>query len=142
MKMLAILFTILGVMALVTAENSFSPQAIKAESVATNYGVYRNAVNKFATGNASIAAGEISESLLDLPSGWKAIRSWANRLDGGNLYVWGPVNSIEAEQIRELFLNSYAIGIKRDGALLNNHGTGVALPGFIPEGSIVSVITP
>ncbi|NDV23129.1 type IV pilus biogenesis protein PilM [Desulfovibrio sp. JC022] len=140
MKILAALFSILGVMALILAESSFSPRTFQAEAVATNYGVYRDAVNNYALSNSAPASGEISTSLLRLPSGWNPIRNWSNRLDNGHIYVWGSVNKLEAQAIRDLFLNSYAIGINRNGKLFNKYGTGVSLPPFIPEGCIVSVI--
>lgn len=140
MKTLAFLFTVLGAISLAGVDSGLNYPALKAESVATNYGIYRNAVSNYVTGTPGITSGEIPQSLLDLPSGWKALHSWANRLDGGNCYVWGPVENSEAREIRKLFMHSYAIGVKRDGALVNAHGTGITLPGFIPEGSIVSVI--
>lgn len=143
MKTLATLFTLLGVMAMLTPESAFQTETFKAESIAANYGIYRNAVNNYVTGNATVAEGiAIPSSLLALPSGWKPMRAWVSRLDGGNLYVWGPVEGSEADEIRKLFMNSYAIGVKRSGHLVNTHGTGIALPSFIPENNIVSVITP
>ncbi len=97
-------------------------------------------MNNYALSNSAPTSGEISTSLLRLPSGWNPIRNWSNRLDNGHIYVWGSINSMESQAIRDLFLNSYAIGINRNGALFNKYGTGVSLPTFIPEGCIVSVI--
>lgn len=144
MKTLAALFTLLGVLAMVTPETLLTHSEMdQARAVAVNFGIYRNAVNEYALANPSALAGiAIPVSLLDLPSGWKSMRAWTNRPDGGNLYVWGPVKNGEAAEIMELFMNSYAVGIKRNGSLVNANGTGIALPDFIPTGSIVSVITP
>jgi len=145
MKTLAALFTLLGVLAMVTPETLLPTHSneSQASAVAVNFGVYRNAVNEFAIANPNAFEGiPIPLSLLDLPSGWKSMRAWTNRPDGGNLYVWGPVQKGEATEIMKLFMNSYAVGIKRNGSLVNTHGTGIALPSFIPNGNIVSVITP
>ncbi len=145
MKTLAALFTLLGVLAMVMPETLINTHMNEpqARAVAVNFGVYRNAVNEFAIGRPNAFTGiPIPISLLDLPSGWKSMRSWTNRPDGGNLYVWGPVKEGEAAEIMKLLMNSYAVGIKRNGSLVNAHGTGIALPAFIPNGNIVSVITP
>ncbi|CCO24029.1 type IV pilus biogenesis protein PilM [Maridesulfovibrio hydrothermalis] len=142
MKTLAILFAVLGVMAMLAFDPDVQIETHKAESVAVNYGIYRNAVNRFATGTVTITSGQIPDSYLDLPSGWKPMRAWSNRVENGNCYVWGFAGRAEADEIRELFMNSYAVGVKRNGHLVNGHGTGIALPAFIPERSIVSVITP
>ncbi|WP_319779091.1 type IV pilus biogenesis protein PilM [Maridesulfovibrio sp.] len=145
MKTLAALFTLLGVLAMVTPETFLNTHSneYQAQAVAVNFGTYRNAVNEYAISNPSALGGiAIPRSLLDLPSGWKSMRAWTNRPDGGNLYVWGPVKEGEAAEIMELFMNSYAIGVKRNGSLVTAHGTDMALPAFIPNGNIVSVITP
>lgn len=145
MKMFAILFTLLGVLAMLTPDSFLQHHANegKAEALAINFGTYRNAVNEFAIARPTAFGGiPIPVSLLDLPSGWKSMRAWTNRPDGGNLYVWGPIKEGEATEIMELFMNSYAVGIKRNGSLVNAHGTGIALPTFIPNGCIVSVIRP
>lgn len=144
MKTLAALFTLLGVLAMVTPETLLThSEKDQGRAVAVNFGIYRNAVNEYVLANPSAAGGiPIPMSLLYLPSGWKSMRAWTNRPDGGNLYVWGPVKNGEAAEIMELFMNSYAVGIKRNGSLVNAHGSGTALPAFIPTGSIVSVITP
>ncbi len=145
MKTLAALFTLLGVLAMVTPETLLDTHSneYQVRAVAVNFGIYRNAVNEYAISNPSALGGiAIPLSLLDLPSGWKSMRAWTNRPDGGNLYVWGPIKEGEAAEIMKRFMNSYAIGIKRNGSLVNAHGIGIALPTFIPNGSIVSVITP
>lgn len=141
MKALATLFTLLGVMAMTTPDMALQNANYKPHSVAVNFAIYRNAVNKYVIGNSPLAAEEISASLLDLPSGWKPMRIWANRLNSGNCYVWGPVQKAEAAEISKLFMGSHAIGVKRNGSLVTAHGTGIALPVFIPEKSIVSVIS-
>ncbi|WP_319764079.1 type IV pilus biogenesis protein PilM [Maridesulfovibrio sp.] len=145
MKTLAALFTLLGVLAMVTPETLINTHMNEpqARAVAVNFGVYRNAVNEFAIARPNAFTGiPIPLSLLDLPSGWKSMRAWTNRPDGGNLYVWGPIKEGEAAEIMTLFMNSYAVGIKRNGSLVNAHGIGIALPAFIPNGNIVSVIIP
>ncbi len=142
MKILAILFTLLGVLAMITPEFLTSSSGeTQARAVAVNFGTYRNAVNKYVTSNPS-TAGEVSLSQLDLPQGWKSLHAWNNRPADGNLYVWGPIKKGEAGEIMDLFMDSYAIGVKRNGSLITAHGTGIPLPSFIPSGSIVSVITP
>ncbi|NDV26912.1 type IV pilus biogenesis protein PilM [Desulfovibrio sp. JC010] len=145
MKMFAVLFTMLGLLAMLTPD-SFLQHEVKqgkAKAVAVNFGTYRNAVNDFAIARPNAFGGiPIPISLLDLPSGWKSMRAWTNRPDGGNIYVWGPVQGAEAGEIMDLFMESYAIGIKRSGSLVTAHGTGIALPSFIPNGNIVSVIRP
>lgn len=142
MQGLAVFFCLLGTMALVSPDMPTRTNSPKAESIAVNYATYRNAVNNFVTSNSSITAGEVPFTYLSIPSGWKPMRTWANRMDNGNCYVWGAVQGNESEKIKKIFMGSFAIGIKRNGFLVNAHGTDTPLPSFIPENSIVSVITP
>lgn len=145
MKTLAALFSLLGVLALMTPQMLLHPRSDEAvaRAVALNFCLYRNAVNHYVIKHPTTANGIlVPKSLLDLPSGWKSLRAWTNRPDGGTLYVWGPVNENEAGKIMDMFNDSYAVGIKRNGSLVTDHGIGIALPDYIPSGSIVSVITP
>ncbi|WP_031484883.1 type IV pilus biogenesis protein PilM [Maridesulfovibrio frigidus] len=141
MQGLAIFFCLLGTMAMVSQEMPTQRNSPKAESIAVNYAIYRNAVNNFVTSNSTITTGEVPVSNLSIPPGWKPMRAWANRMDSGNCYVWGAVQGNESEEIRKIFMGSFAIGVKRNGFLTNAHGADTTLPAFIPENSIVSVIT-
>ncbi|OEU68024.1 MAG: pilus assembly protein PilM [Desulfovibrio sp. S3730MH75] len=141
MQGLAVFFCLLGTMAMVSQEMPTPRNSPKAESIAVNYAIYRNAVNNFVTSNSTITTGEVPVSNLSIPSGWKPMRAWANRMDSGNCYVWGAVQGNESEEIRKIFMGSFAIGVKQNGFLTNAHGADTSLPTFIPENSIVSVIT-
>ena len=65
MKTMAVLFSLLGIMAMVTPNTEFQTTRLKSESVAVNYATYRNAVNNFATSNSTITSGPISDLYLD-----------------------------------------------------------------------------
>lgn len=108
------------------------------EAIAVNFIAYRNAVDRVALSEKP-EAGVIAFASLGLPPGWKALRPWSNGIEAGVCYVYGPGAAPEARAIAEM-LGSLAIGRNVSGSLFNAAGYGVVLPGWIPEGSIVSAI--
>lgn len=107
-------------------------------AIAVNFIAYRNAVDRVALSEKP-ESGVIGYASLELPAGWKALRTWSNGIEAGVCYVYGPGSAPEARAIAEM-LGSLAIGRNVSGSLFNAAGYGVVLPGWIPEGSIVSAI--
>ena len=127
MKGLAVLFVILGTLALISAPN-VQTDMDRARAVAENFARYRVEVNRAALASPPASGGSIDASSV-LPSTWQALRTWENRRDGNNFYVFGSADAREVFEIRTLFRGSMAITVQ-DGTL----------PSFIPTDAVVSVI--
>ncbi len=116
----------------------------KAEAWTRGFAIYRKAVNDYALEHKSlgVALNSINASALNLPNGL-VLKNWQNRVaaSGADIicYVYGPASPNEYEAARTFFKGSAAIGWKQNGVMLRN-GPALALPGFIPDGSLVSVI--
>jgi hypothetical protein len=118
----------------------------KAEAKAFSFAAYRDAVHKYAFARSD-EEGEIPAQALSLPAG-VAVSAWRNRLarDGGYMlcYVYGSASSEEIAAIFSLLKNSAAIGWNDSGRLIGtapSPNPEIALPAFIGNGDIVSVIT-
>lgn len=137
MKILAVLALLLGVLAIlspsVRQRDAYAPAA---RSVALNYAVFRNAAFLYALEHKP--NGTISQADLELPDGWRALRSWSARVEGGRCYVYGPASAEETAAARELFQGSFAVGRAENGRLTPD-GI-VPLPSFISADSLVSVV--
>lgn len=107
--------------------------------LAANFALFRNAALLYAHNNPSVV-GEVSRNRLVLPNGWQPMRNWRCRSENNRWYVFGPANSNEIEAIRDLYKTSFALGRKQKGVLYPVHSVAVPLPGWIPEGNIVSLI--
>lgn len=130
MKVAAVLFAVLGVLALIALPGMDEDREIAmAQAVAVNFISYRTAANKAAVTKPPVSGGRIKWSDLSLEEGWQAMRSWDNRMDGERFYVFGPSSPREFLEIRQKLKGSLAI-TRQDGS----H------PSFIPVGAVVSVI--
>lgn len=140
MKALAVFAVLLGAIALYSLQPQLGQSDESAQTVATNYVVYRNAAITYAVNNPAIA-GTLTPAILGLPSDWRALRSWKNRVEGNTLYVYGSATSQEVVAVQNMLKGSFAVGVNQNNHLVTSHGTGVALPSFIPEGSLTTVIS-
>lgn len=136
MKALMMLMVLLGVAAIIAPRFAPEEQGRGVQAVAMNYAVYRNAAFLYALKNRP--AGSIPHNLLGLPSEWQALRSWSARVESGRCYVFGPASAEEIAAARDLFHGSFAVGRAENGLLMPDGRT--PLPGFVPGGSLVSVI--
>lgn len=142
MKALVVFSLLLGVIAMLGIHLFTSQRNENINSVAVNYGIYRNAVFAHAI-KVPTAINTIPLTALSLPAGWKALRAWEHRITGSNprfCYVYGPASMEEINAVRKLFMGSFAVGYKQDGAFFPVHGPQMPLPAFIPDGFLVSVI--
>ncbi|MCT4625664.1 type IV pilus biogenesis protein PilM [Halodesulfovibrio sp.] len=139
MKALAVLTFLLGVLALTQSIIPYGQDQDADNAMATNYAVYRNQVIHYAVKHPS-STGILSTAALGLPVHWRALRDWKNRIVGNHVYVYGEASAYEATAIQSLFKGSFAVGVKKAGRLESINGSGTALPAFIPENNIVTVI--
>ncbi len=142
MQGMSIFMACLGLIAIASfsqINTRFSPEQQEAHAVALNFAQYRRAVDIHALANPGVS-GTIAHPILGLSDSWVAMHPWSNLVSGGCCYVFGSANAEEVLAVQDLFTNSYAIGVKRNGSLVTAHGVGVALPSSIPDGCLVSVI--
>ena len=144
MKAMAVFFVFVGLLAIFAVDSSRRDFASKenVNAIALNFVEYRNAVNQYALENKSIT--EANQADLGLPSGWVALKTWENRIEGHRCYVFGPASADEAAAARSLLRGSYAVGWKSASGVLEPRfeaGTPISLPGWIPVDSVVSVIS-
>lgn len=137
MKALAVLVLLLGFTALLQRPADFSAEEAARRIVAMNFAAYRTAALAFVQANKGFS-GEIPSS-LDLPAGWRALRPWRARVQGGFCYVYGPASPQEAEAVRQLFRESLAVGLADQGRIVPALKHPVPVPAFVPSGSVVSV---
>lgn len=140
MKALAVFALLLGVIALMHWPSDYSREESGSRAVAINYALYRNEVFRHVYGQEGIS-GDIALSALNLPESWHPLRQWRARVDGGRCYVYGDATPQEIAAVRQLFQGSFALGQASSGRLVPApvHGAAVTVPGFIPDGSLVSV---
>lgn len=116
-------------------------ELLRAESLATNFILYRNAVNAYALEHKT--EGSIASSLLTLPAGLSA-HSWHNRVirEDGELrcYVYGPASPEMLSAVLEQLHMSAAVGWNNKGRMVRL-GPAHTLPGFVLDKHLVSVIT-
>lgn len=128
MKIVAVFFTVLGVLALLAMPaTDMSHDNASAEAVAVNFVQYRTAANNVALFDPPASGGKVEEP--ETVEGWQAIRPWDNRMDGNHFYVFGPASEEEIHEIKTLLRGSISV-TTQDGAF----------PSFIPAGAVVSVI--
>ena len=135
MKALAVLLLLLGVAALLQRQEEEDGAHGARRAVAVNYAVYRNAVFLYVYAHTE-HRGAVPLASLALPAGWRALRPWAARVDGGRCYVYGAASPEEVAAVREIFRGSFALGMASGGRLVPQL---VAVPAFIPDGCLVSV---
>lgn len=141
MKILAVLGMLLGFIAVMRHYSDKPRDEALRNTVATNFITYRNAVlNHVRSGGIS---GEIPLAALELPLGWQPLwnRPWTARVENGRCYIYGSASPAEAMAARDLLRGSFALGMARNGFLAPapRHGHAIDLPGFIPDGNLVSV---
>ena len=68
-------------------------------------------------------------------------RQILKQIENHTLYVYGKATSQVIVAAEVLLKGSFAVGVNKNSHLVTMHGTGVALPSFIPEGDLVSIIT-
>ena len=139
MKVLAVLAFLLGAMALLQGPYNLATEDVGHRAIAVNYAIYRNEVFRLVYLQPEIS-GDIALASLKLPQGWKPLREWRARVANGRCYVFGQASPGEIAAVRKLFLGSFAIGQASSGLLIpaSAHGA-IPVPGFIPDGSLVSI---
>ena len=140
MKALAVLMFVLGILAMFRFGSMDSQDDQRAVAVAANFAVYRNEVHRYVF-NGHKTPGEIVSASLGLPTGWVMLRPWHARIEAGCLYVWGEASPEEIALVRDLYWGSYAIGRAAAGRLVPSFGGTTAVPAFVTEGNIVSVVS-
>ncbi|SIN93575.1 type IV pilus biogenesis protein PilM [Halodesulfovibrio marinisediminis] len=140
MKALAVFAVLLGAIALYSLQPQLGQSDESAQTIATNYVVYRNAAITYAVNNP-VTTGTLTPAMLGLPSDWRALRIWQNRVEGNTLYVYGTASSQEIVAVQNILKGSFAVGVNQNNHLVTSHGTCVALPSFIPEGNLTTVIS-
>lgn len=117
-------------------------QEQQAAAFAQAFVTYRNAVNAYALGHKS--EGALPPDALGLPAGLGPVGSFRNQVirESGELrcYVYAPAGPEEVQAVLSWLRGSAAIGRSEQGALLRA-GQAHPLPGFIPSGCVVSVIS-
>lgn len=138
MKALAVLFFLLGVLALFWNGAPRDRENRQARAVAMNYAVWRNAVflHVFA---GHKEPGEIPLAALRLPEGWTPLRNWTARIENGRCYAYGPASAEEIAAARDIFHGSFAVGRAVNGHLVPGHESAVPVPG-VPEDNLVTVV--
>ena len=114
---------------------------LSGSQMATLFDVYREAVNNYLDANPGFT-GTVPVSSLSLPLGTVVPPVFSNSCSGGTAWVWVPPPT--ANVLGPLALKTFGdllVGINRSGTLVpaNNSPTGIAVPGSIPNGSVVSV---
>ncbi|MDR2055453.1 MAG: type IV pilus biogenesis protein PilM [Desulfovibrio sp.] len=143
MKALAVLAFLVGVMALMHSHLDWSHKADRnppAKAAALNYVIFRNEAFWYALTHPGVN-GDISTGVLNLPAGWRAVRTWRARVDSGNCYAWGPAGSEEISAARHLLWGSQTIGRNDNGRLVPGNGVIIPIPSFVGNGDLVSVIS-
>lgn len=145
MKILAVCMVLLGCIAFWSGRTDRSQYEVaQAESLALNYGVFRNAVFDYAHSAKTEGAFLPDSPALTLPAGWVNVRAWrgvVQREEDGQLYcyVYGPARPNEVAAIQKAFRDSAAVGWNNNGIFVRN-GDPMPLPAMIPDGSVVSAI--
>ena len=117
-------------------------QRTEAAAIAGSMQVYRNSVLAYAQANPSVS-GAVPDGNLALPSWYARLNGISNYISTGKGYVYYTGRSPElAYQVLKATNNSINVGINQGGNLANpisttNTTIPIALPGAIPNGSIV-----
>jgi len=101
---------------------------------------YRTMTSRFFENNPGYE-GVIPLNNIPLPATMNFSGTWSNRIVSGIIYVYGPnlaglLHTIVGKN------NSPRIGINRGGEIhySNRETMGIAVPAFIPDGNIVSIV--
>lgn len=116
-----------------------STRAIKS-GAALNYLQYRMAAMRYVFFHKTAPDGVLPKEQLEpyLPLDWAPApgHEWHARIANGYLFVWGKTTPKIVIEARNMTGMSLAIGESIDGKM---EPASVALPDFIPDGSVVSV---
>lgn len=138
MKPVVLLVFLIGIGAMIQRTVDFYYGESSYSAIAVNYAIYRNEVFRYVYGNNGVA-GDIPLAVLDFPDSWRALRNWRARVDAGRCYVYGDASIQEVMAVRQLFRGSFALGMASNGRLVPVMGNVISVPGFIPNGSLVSI---
>ncbi|MBQ7649999.1 MAG: type IV pilus biogenesis protein PilM [Victivallales bacterium] len=138
MKALAVAMLLLGICALVRPFWDEEYEDGAAHSIAVNYAIYRNEVFHYVYRHKGVT-GTIQLSSLAMPATWHGLRAWRARVEDGRCYVYGEATQEEIAAVRDLFRGSFALGMASKGTLIPVLGSAIPVPGFIPDGSLVSI---
>lgn len=143
MKIMAVLFLMLGILALLIEPRSENEIAQRRErSIALNFVQFRQSVMSYVLNDQDRHDGIVDSALLVLPEGWERLRDWQARISENRLYVWGAASWAEVQAVRNLLLNSWTLGRSEQGILRPRHdGRSITLPQFIPDGCVVSLFS-
>ncbi len=143
MKIMAVLFLMLGILALLIEPRSENEIAQRRErSIALNFVQFRQAVMSHVLNDQDRHDGIVDSALLVLPEGWERLRDWQARISENRLYVWGAASWAEVQAVRNLLLNSWTLGRSEQGILRPRHdGRSITLPQFVPDGCVVSLFS-
>lgn len=108
--------------------------------VAANFKHYQGAASQYFSENPG-TVGVIPQGSMNLMPGYNAIGAWQNQVSGGVLYSYVPNGQRLIHNVLDEMKNSRRVGLNRAGRLVSPlYGDlGLALPAFIPEGSLVTV---
>jgi hypothetical protein len=146
MKMLAF-FMLLVAASMFWLPHPDSPEYEDAnnEAIAINYAIFRNAVHDYAykTKTPGVILPD-DPGLTTIPPGWTELRDWVGLVEddgSGELfcYVYGPAQPGEILFVMKLYNYSRAVGWNNAG-IFERNGDPLALPDFIPNGNVVSVV--
>ena len=143
MKIMAVLFLMLGILALIVGPRFESEPALWREpSVALNFVQFRQAVLSLGLNDPDAHDGIVDSALLVLPEGYELLRPWQARISENRLYIWGSASWAEVQAVRDLLLNSWTLGRSEQGILRPRHdGRSITLPQFVPDGCVVSLFS-
>ena len=143
MKIMAVLFLMLGILALLIEPRSENEIAQRRErSIALNFVQFRQAVMSHVLNDQDRHDGIVDSALLVLPEGWERLRDWQARISENRLYVWGAASWAEVQAVRNLLLKSWTLGRSEQGIIRPRHdGRSITLPQFVPDGCVVSLFS-
>lgn len=147
MKSIAVFFVLCGLVALFfglfRSGQSREVWDAKTQVLAVNFAVFRNAAHQYVHRHQSevLTMTEIPSVDFEewLPNGWLPMREWKVRMENRICYVFGPAEPDEIDAIRKLMRGSFALGRAENGQLVPNHKADMPVPGFVPQGNMVSM---
>ncbi len=122
-----------------TPQISEEEMASRAKNTAINFILYRDSVHKYVYAQNPYPAGNIADTIITLPMGFIK-NGWIARVEGNICYIYGVADMNVKNFVRELMLGSHSIGEKRNGLFYPQYRNPLALPAFIPENALVSVM--
>jgi len=114
----------------------------RADALAQDYVVYRNAVIGYVQSHPG-ATGTLGLGVLSLPSGWQPLVPLGNRIQGGQVLVWGDLPSASQRDAERDSGWSPAMGVAEikggvEVGYSESEGTWFPVPSRVPVGALVS----